>query len=112
MMLAEDLNGNEHDGSYDLYLERLNGRFLAQVSGHHPVFTTDVIGLWDAYLASFPAESRQYHNCNCCRSFIERYGGLVTIDHDGLTTPVLWNQADAGPEYSEAHRELWELVRR
>lgn len=46
--------------------------------------------LWDGYLASLPEEERQHHNCSCCRHFIKRYGGLVTIDDNGNTESLLW----------------------
>ena len=36
--------------------------------------------IWEKYLSGFtdPIE-RQGHNCNCCKSFIRQYGGIVTI---------------------------------
>lgn len=60
------------------------------------VFRTDAKGLWDLYLSGLPAHQRQFHNCHCCRSFIEKYGSLVTIDETGKTTPVMWDPAVRG----------------
>lgn len=36
--------------------------------------------IWEAYLDGFtdPIE-KQGHNCNCCKSFLRQYGGMVTI---------------------------------
>lgn len=53
------------------------------------LFTTNA-DLWQAYLNGLPAKERQYHNCNCCKKFIERYGGLVTLDEDGVQDSFLW----------------------
>lgn len=46
--------------------------------------------LWEAYLNSFsdPIE-RQEHNCNCCKSFIKNYGGIVAIKDNEIKT--LWD---------------------
>ncbi len=58
--------------------------------GKIPLFTTDVDGLFDIYLASIPEEYRQHYNCHTCEIFLERYGGLVTIDELGRVMPVMW----------------------
>lgn len=47
------------------------------------IFTTDAKYLWDAYLLNIPPDARQHYNCNSCRHFIERYGGLVVISSNG-----------------------------
>lgn len=56
-----------------------------------PLFTTDVEDLFNVFLEFLPDEARQHYNCNCCRSFINRYGGIVSIDENGIATPVMWN---------------------
>ena len=35
--------------------------------------------VWDAYLDGFSDEERQGHNCNCCKSFLRQYAGIVGI---------------------------------
>jgi len=50
------------------------------------------VDLFDVFLAALPPDDRQYHNCNCCRSFIHRFGALVTMDEVGRTDPALWMQ--------------------
>lgn len=47
--------------------------------------------LFDAYLDGFddPVE-RQHHNCSTCRSFIERFGGLLVVHEDGSTMSAVW----------------------
>lgn len=57
-----------------------------------PLFTTNTTGLFDTLLANLPPEARQHYDCNCCRRFVDTYGGLVTIDAaTGVRTPVLWD---------------------
>lgn len=108
--------GNHEDHEYDAYLTRLSARFSAATqNGAEPLFTTDAYkrhdtALWDAYLNSFPAEQRQFHNCGCCRHFIQRFGTLVTIK-DGRTTPAVWDVDDAPDLYKPAVEALARLVR-
>jgi hypothetical protein len=85
---------SESGQEYDLLVQRIVKRF-AQVEDTQ-LFTTSIGGeaLWQTYLNSFPAADRQFHNCNACRKFIERFGSLVTIDYQGNTHPVAFDPAD------------------
>ena len=76
-------HGNADEPEYRAYLERMQTRFSALHEGAS-LFRTSATGLWETYLASFhdPVE-RQYHNCNACRHFIERFGSLVVLDANG-----------------------------
>lgn len=107
-------HGNHDDADYNDFLARVNARFLANCAdGARPLFTTDVSGLWDAYLGSFTdPDVRQYHNCHACRQFIERYGGLVTIEEDGILAPAIWHEDDAPEGYQPALAVMAQLVRR
>jgi hypothetical protein len=74
-------------------------------------FTTDAEGLFAAYLSGFPdASAKQYHNCNCCRHFIERVGGLVTINAKGVIEPAFWREEDAPPEYKASIKAMRKIV--
>ncbi len=55
------------------------------------LFTTDTDPdrLWNIYLGSIPQDRRQHYNCNCCRRFIQEFGGLVEIEN-GITIPLIW----------------------
>ena len=107
-------HGNHEDAVYNDFLARLNTRFLANcANGAWPLFTTDAEGLWDAYLDSFAdPDVRQYHNCHACRQFIERFGGLVTIDEEGATAPAIWHEDDAPQSYKPAVAAMARMVRR
>ena len=45
--------------------------------------------LFDAYLEALPIPLRQEHTCNCCKSFLRQYGGLVSVINGELKT--LWD---------------------
>ncbi|OME54042.1 hypothetical protein BSK59_15790 [Paenibacillus odorifer] len=63
-----------------------------------PLFTTDTEDLFETFLAHLPEHARQHYNCNCCRRFINQFGGLVSINDKGKVTSVLWD-ADNTPEF-------------
>lgn len=62
---------------------------------HGALFRVDAGDLFEVYLQSFedPTE-RQYHNCNCCRNFINRFGSLVVLGEDGEMTPAVWEEGE------------------
>ena len=87
--------GDEH--SYADFLHGLQARFEARLKeGGDQVFDTTATGLFDDYLAALPAELRQRHTCSCCRNFVRRFGGLVTLAADGRQTPLLWGDDAPG----------------
>ncbi len=106
------ITGNADDPEYDRFMERVNARFRQNIEGGASLFTTDAEGLFQAYLAEFPSEERQYHTCHCCRHFVERFGGLVTISAEGRTEPAIWNPDDAPPIYRASIEAIARMVRR
>lgn len=110
--IPEPKTGNLNDQDYWTFLARIQDAFVERVASGTPLFDTNAEGLWDAYLEAFAPEVRQFHNCNACKHFIQRYGALVTIADDGTTTPLLWDQAQATPEYAQAFAEVYRRVRR
>lgn len=55
------------------------------------------IDLYGIFLANLPADRRQHYNCAACRRFVDRFGGLVTMDAEGNAAPLFWN-APTAPE--------------
>lgn len=104
--------GNASDPEYASFIERVQAGFESRLADGSPLFTTDVGGLWEAYLSAFPEPERQFHNCSCCRRFIETYGGLVVIAADGSTTPAIWNTDEAQGDELAAVAALERLVRK
>ena len=106
--VAQAVDNREFDG----FMAQVQARFAA-TSGQ-PLFTTNVgERLWAAYLAAMPDEQeRQHHTCHACRSFVKLFGGLVTIDEAGKTTPAIWDKRDAPALYKPAVMAMARLVRR
>lgn len=62
-------------------------------AGKGVLFRVDVADLFGLYLDQFfPADDRQYHNCNCCHSFLRRYGSLVYMTESGDVRSALWDE--------------------
>jgi hypothetical protein len=76
------------------------------------LFTTDAAKLWDKYISNMPAQEAAVLNCSSCRSFIKRYGSLVTVDENGKLTSVMWPESlDAG-RYTQAVTAMRETVQK
>lgn len=85
----------------------------AQGAADGPVFTTDVDPdkLWGHFLWSLPEERRQHYNCNCCRSFIQTYGGLADLNLDKEVTSLFFDvRGSVPPFFAAAVSALHDLV--
>lgn len=60
------------------------------------------------YLDSFPEDNRQYYNCNCCKSFLRQYGGIVLIENGNIKT--IWD-FEPTDEYRDAVANLRKYVK-
>ena len=88
---VKDTVGNVSDAEYKRFLTTFEIRANTVLEAT-PAFTTSASpeAMWNKYLGSFPVGERQFHNCNSCKKFIQRFGGLVTIDKFGTATPLFW----------------------
>ena len=99
------------------YSQLVKDRFARMVAGKSAIFQSNVDPdrLWDTYLDSFaPGDNEVYrqrrsHDCGCCRNFIQRFGGLVTIDPETYRVETLWDFAVEG-KYAPSTKALHELV--
>jgi hypothetical protein len=102
MKMAEIGTGTtNYDNSTDSYpaLEQvIKDRFSSSVAQGTPLFTTNVEGLFDHFLNYLPSEARQHYRCRACETFVNRFGGLVTLSEDGEMTPIMWD-FDNTPEF-------------
>ncbi|TKH39066.1 hypothetical protein C1I59_07385 [Paenibacillus polymyxa] len=90
---------DKYDNSNDQYphfSEVIKERFTTFSS--KPLFTTDSDGVFDAFLEGLPHEARQHYTCKCCRNFVNRFGGLVSISEDGEIYSVMWDESNT-PEF-------------
>ena len=101
----------EVDEGYAAF-ESLIRRRVEEAEG--PLFTTDTDPdeLWRVWLESIPAERRAHYNCHCCRSFIQKYGGLVYVFSTAETAPLLWEIEDPPPFFETAVEACDRLVGR
>jgi hypothetical protein len=74
------------------------------------LFTTDPNRdeIWNTYLNAIPESERQYNNCNCCKSFLRQFGGIVGIKNNKVIT--LWDFELEDETYGEAVKELRRFV--
>ncbi len=96
---------NATDKNYIDFLARMQRTFKQRTAGR-PVFRVDIDKhiAWAQYLASFA--QRQYHNCAACRSFINRYAGLVVIADNGEIQSAVWDEQCAAGYDDELVRAM------
>lgn len=66
--------------------------------------------IWDEYLNGFDESVKQEHNCNCCKSFLRQYAGIVAIIDNKKVS--IWDRvlADNDP-IEEYHLSIHNLRR-
>lgn len=83
---------------FDLFSGPVAAQFSLMTAPGMKLFRTNLSGdeLWETYIEAFPAEhnklfrERREYDCNCCRSFIKRVGGVVAIDKN-LNRHTIWD---------------------
>ena len=103
--------GAQGDRAHKLLVTGLQKTLNAALTaGEGRLFTIDTTDLFDHYLASFKdPHERQYHNCSCCRHFVRRYGGLVTITEGGRIRSALWDDSRLT---SNVPHQYWQFIGR
>jgi len=94
------------DDHYDELLASIRARFAKITEKAPSLFSTTVRPLYDVFLDTAPAELRKVNTCATCRTFVNRYGGLVIVDSAGKTIPALWDPETAPEPYTSAIRAL------
>lgn len=93
---SSDSNSNEfytHQHFHALLASMAGALDEALTAGHGHLFRiTPEKDLQKTFRRAFPSEHRQYHNCDCCKTFIYKYGNLVTIGEDGQVRSAVWNE--------------------
>ncbi|PYY28210.1 hypothetical protein [Paenibacillus illinoisensis] len=74
------------------------------------LFTTDADGLFEAYLNGLPEHARQHYNCNCCLNFINRFGGLVSINDKGEVSSVMWDETQTPNLFIDSVKAMKKIV--
>lgn len=65
--------------------------------------------IWETYLGAFPEQYRQGNNCNCCKSFLRQFAGIVGLKNNEMIT--LWDFEPEDEEYNDAIAALREYIR-
>lgn len=60
------------------------------------------------YLAAFPEQYKQENTCNCCKSFIRQFSGLVGIKDNKVLT--MWDFECTDPEYTDAVKVMRDYI--
>lgn len=89
------------DRDYQDLLARVQDRLTTMIADGSPLFTTDSGDLYDLLMAGLPASEQQAHRCHACRTFVNKFGGLVVIDVEGNARSALWS-LDHTPEMYRA----------
>lgn len=100
---------NEHD-EYPEFEEAVKEHFNSVINEKSNLFTTDSVGLFDAYLDNLPEEARQHYTCAACRNFVERYGGIVTISDNGEIESAIWNDSDVPKFFKQSVKAMKNIV--
>jgi hypothetical protein len=74
------------------------------------LFTTNVTNLFGLFLNSLPYDARQHYTCRTCTNFVERFGGLVTIDKKGNVKSAMWDKYNAPSFFKNAIGTLKTIV--
>ncbi len=97
MTIVSDTVEHDHDRDYAALLASMRRGFENSVANGERLFATAGEPLFSLYLDGLPSD-RQVHNCSACRQFVERFGGLVTIDEAGAARSAIWHP-DLAPEF-------------
>ena len=109
----EVLNTQQYDNSGDGY--EIFESLIDQCSRAYSdavIFKTDVdpYALWEAYLDNMPANARQHYNCNACKAFVVKYGGLKMY-YCGKFIPLFWNFKHPNALFfQKSERVMFDLV--
>ena len=84
---------NDEDGNFAGFLEVMRNHFTNSTKSNLPLFKLWIgeVNLFDLFINNLEEKYRQHYTCNCCRSFINRYGSLVTVDETGTMSSAIWN---------------------
>lgn len=75
----------------------------------HDLFYVDIDRdkIFDLYIEGFAEEFRQEYRCNCCKSFLRQYGGIVAIINGEMVS--VWD-IDAPELFAESVKKLRDYV--
>lgn len=91
----------QNDKDYHKFLEHMKVDFQAIAEVGVSLFVTDAANLYEAFMAGIPEKFRQHYTCRACKEFVDKFGGLVWVDHDGYVRDAIWPHGPV-PEFFAA----------
>jgi hypothetical protein len=85
-----------------------NFRKMLSLSEHLFYVTIDRDTIFELYIQGFEEEESQSHNCNCCKSFLRQYGGIVSIINGKRVS--IWDDLEVPKEYEDSISALKEYI--
>jgi hypothetical protein len=65
--------------------------------------------IYARYIDGFDTEElKQEHRCNCCKSFLRQFGGIVSIKNNKIVS--IWDNLDVTNEYKQSVKNLSEYI--
>lgn len=98
---------SDEDGDFPTFRRLVNEHFQSMTE---PFFKVPSNGLADLFLEALPKSLQQHYNCNCCRSFINHYGGLVTVSAKGKLISAIWPDLNVPEAFQDAVTILRSVV--
>ena len=112
--MKNELNTNQsYDSDHDDYpefLTSIKNYFNSVIGAGIPLFTTNAENLFDTFLINLPDEVRQHYTCRACRQFVDRFGGLVSIDENGEIKSAMWNEKDVPKLFVKSIKAMKDIV--
>ncbi|MCZ8523027.1 MULTISPECIES: YfaP family protein [Paenibacillus] len=99
---------NNSSDNYPGFSEAIQSRFAA--FANKSLFTTSTTGLFEAFIHAMPKEAQQHYTCSCCRNFINRFGGLVSISEEGEAISVLWDPGAVPAFFTDSVEAMKRIV--
>ena len=98
------------------FSDAVNKKFL-ELSTNGPLLRVNISKdqLWDTYQSAYPPEAnpifreRRVHDCQTCKSFINRIGSVVGVVDGQIDT--IWNVSGLSPVYQTVANTMHALVR-
>ncbi|MDX6046735.1 YfaP family protein [Bacillus paranthracis] len=96
---------------YPQFEQAVKNRFDSIINGgNNKLFTTNATDIYETYLSNLPLNAQQHYKCRACQNFFNKYGGLVTIDENGIMQSVLWDETSVPKFFAQAVRAVKRLV--
>lgn len=90
--------------------QKVKEQFDLMCKGQTHLYTVDPDRdkIWELYLEGFTEDVKQSHNCNCCKSFLRQYGGIVVIKNNQLCS--VWDIEIEG-EYAQSIKNVRDYIK-